>query len=112
MSATVYLWLVVIVAGAATFLTRLSFIALFARREMPRWLQRPLKHVPPAMLTALIAPAILLSARGELSLPPDNLRLVAALVAGGAAFQTRSTTWTIVAGMVTLWLLQGLQAAF
>jgi branched-subunit amino acid transport protein len=103
-------WLLITATGLATFSTRLSFIALFARREMPMALHRALHHVPPAMLTALIAPALLLGANGSLNLSPDNLRLVAAVLAGFVAFHTRSTTWTIVSGMVALWLLQAAQS--
>jgi len=100
------LWLLVLALGLATYATRLSFIALFARREMPKAVHRALRHVPPAMLLALIAPGLLLTADGSLNLQPDNLRLVAAVVGGSVAFKTRSTTWTIVAGMMSLWALE------
>ena len=99
------LWLVMIAAGLLTFLTRLSFISLFSDREMPPPLQRALGYVPPAVLTAIIFPELLLK-NGELTIGPDNLRLLAGLVAILVAWKTRRIMPTIVAGMVLLWLLQ------
>ena len=58
MDATLKLWLVILVVGALNYLSRLSFIAFFARRSMPPLLARALRYVPAAMLTALIVPMI------------------------------------------------------
>ena len=58
MDATVKLWLVIVVVGTLNYVSRLSFIAVFARRGMPPWLARMLKYVPAAMLTALILPMV------------------------------------------------------
>jgi branched-subunit amino acid transport protein len=103
---TLTLWWVIIATGVATFASRLSFIAMFARREMPLWMQRSLRFVPPAVLTALIAPGLLLAPTGVLNFTLENSRLIAAGIAAVVAFRTRSTTWTMVAGMVALWVLQ------
>ncbi len=54
MDATLKLWAVIAVVGSLNYLSRLSFIALFAQRSMPSLLARALKFVPAAMLTALI----------------------------------------------------------
>jgi branched-subunit amino acid transport protein len=53
------LWTVIVVVGALNYLSRLSFIAFFASREMPPLLARALKFVPAAMLTALVIPMVL-----------------------------------------------------
>jgi branched-subunit amino acid transport protein len=37
---------------------------------------------------------------------PDNPRLLAAIAALAIAWLTRSVTWTLVGGMVALWLVQ------
>jgi len=47
------LWLVIGAMGAVTFLTRLSMIALLGRAEMPGLVQRGLRYVPPAVLSAI-----------------------------------------------------------
>jgi branched-subunit amino acid transport protein len=99
------LWLIMLAAGLLTFLTRLSFISLFSDREMPPPLQRALGFVPPAVLTAIIFPELLLS-DGELAISADNTRLLAGMVAILVAWITRRIMPTIVVGMGVLWLLQ------
>ena len=96
----------IVVVGAINFGTRLSFIALFARREMPPLLARALRHVPAAMLTAIVVPAIVFAAPGELGLGAGNVKLIAALIAGVVAWRWRNTLLTIAVGMAALWLLQ------
>jgi len=96
----------VLVVGALNYLSRLSFIAFFARRDMPPLLARALKFVPAAMLTALIVPMIVSPAlAGSGAVAP---RVVAAVLAGLIAWRTRSEMATIVAGMAALWALQAL----
>jgi branched-subunit amino acid transport protein len=94
----------VLIVGALNYASRLSFIAFFARREMPALLARALKFVPAAMLTALIVPMIVAppSASGA-GLAP---RVAAALIAAAIAGWRRSEVATIVAGMAALWALQ------
>src|SRR4029079_8754027 len=84
------------------FGTRLSFIALFARREMPPLLARALRHVPAAMLTAIVVPAIVFAAPGDLALGAGNVKLIAALVAGVVAWRWRNTLLTIAVGLAAL----------
>ncbi len=107
MEAALKIWVVIVVVGALNYLSRLSFIALFARRSMPAGLARALKYVPAAMLTALIVPMILGAAPPEAGIHPDG-RVVAAVIAAVVAVRTRSTLPTLVAGMVVLWLLRAL----
>ena len=59
MDATLKLWMVIFAVGLLNYLSRLSFIAVFARRSMPPLLARALKYVPAAMLTALALPMII-----------------------------------------------------
>ena len=55
------IWLLIFAVGAITYTARLSFIALFARRDMPPLLAEALKHVPVAMLTAIVVPLCFLA---------------------------------------------------
>lgn len=84
----------------------MSFIALFSRREMPPLLVRALRHVPAAMLTAIVVPAIVFAQPGVLRVDAGNIKLIAALVAGVVAWRWRDTLLTIAVGMGALWLLQ------
>ena len=104
MEAALKLWTVILAVGALNYLSRLSFIALFARRTMPPLLARALRYVPPAMLTALILPMVVDAhgAAADFATP----RVAAAAIATAVAFATRSTLGTLGAGMVALWLLQ------
>jgi branched-subunit amino acid transport protein len=108
MDATTKLWLAIVAVGALNYLSRLSFIAAFGRRSMPAWLARPLKFVPAAMLTALILPMVVGAPAASAGLPAFDPRVVAAALAAGVAFFTRSTLKTLGAGMLALWLLQGI----
>jgi len=98
------LWSVMIAIGALTFLTRLSFIALLGKIQLPDRVQRALRFVPIAVLSAIIAPEVGYVDHA-LFLSPQNVRLVAALVATLMAYFTKNVVWTIAAGMAAFWLL-------
>ena len=100
------IWLAILAVGAINYVARLSFIALFARRDMPPLLDRALKHVPAAMLTAIVVPAVVFVGQGVLRLDPGNAKLIAAVAALAVAAWRQSTTLTIVVGMAVLWLAQ------
>lgn len=106
MDATL-VWLTILALAVATFSTRLSFIGLLAHVDLPRWLQRALSYVPPAILAAIIAPQVFPVVRELPTL--DWPRLIAALVAFAVAFRSRSTVATVCIGMLVLWGLQALQ---
>ncbi|MEW6028960.1 MAG: AzlD domain-containing protein [Chloroflexota bacterium] len=97
-------WLVMILGGLATFGIRHSFIYLFGRIEIPETIRRALRFVPPAVLTAIVFPEVLMqSNRPDLSL--GNERMLAALVAVLVAWWTKNTLLTIVVGMTALIVL-------
>lgn len=98
-------WLVMIALGALTFATRLSFIALLERLNVPDGVRRALRFVPIAVLSAIIAPE-LAAHTGALNLSPLNPRLLAGVIATGVAYKTKNVVWTIAAGMAALWILQ------
>ena len=110
MSKPLLIWLVIIVVGVLNYAARLSFIAFFARREMPPLLAHALRHVPAAMLTAIVVPAIVLAPPGTLALTLGNHKLLAAIVAGAAAWHWRSPLLTMCVGMGVLWLADYLLA--
>lgn len=99
------IWLILIVIGLITFAIRLSFIALWGRIVVPPALQRGLRFVPPAVLSAIILPEVVLR-DNQLALTLANGRLIAGVVAVLVAWRTRSALLTIAAGMIVLWLVQ------
>jgi branched-subunit amino acid transport protein len=104
MDATLKLWAVILVVGALNYLSRLSFIAFFARRAMPPMLARALRYVPAAMLTALIVPMVIdVTPQG---LQPHAPKVAAAVAATVVAWFRLGTLWTLGVGMASLWILQ------
>ena len=105
--STSTVWLVILAMGLVTYALRLSFIALSGRLTMPPFIQRALRFVPAAVLSAIVVPALVFR-EGDLDLSFSNEKLLAGLLAGVVAWYTKSIIWTIIAGMVTLWTLQAL----
>jgi len=101
------IWLTMILAGSLTFLTRLSFVALWGRWSPPEWLRRALRYVPPAVLTAIIFPELLI--RDEVFVP-INPRLLAGLIAAAVAWRTKNILWTIITGMAALMIMNWIQS--
>jgi branched-subunit amino acid transport protein len=101
-------WIAILGMGTLTLALRASFILLPAGVRLPELLRRALPFVPPAVLTALWAPELLLP-EGVLSLSLQNDRLLAGTVAILAAWRWRATFATIATGLVALhffdWLL-------
>jgi branched-subunit amino acid transport protein len=95
---------VLLIAGMAlvTFAVRYPILALLGRIPLPEPVFRALKYVPPAVLAAIVLPAILMPA-GEIDVRPTNDYLVAGIIAGLLAWRTRSVLLTIVFGMLALW---------
>ena len=99
------IWLVMLLGGLITFGMRFSLIYLFGRFHIPETMRKALHYVPPAVLSALIFPALFLS-HDVLALSSDNYRLWAGLVAILVAWFSKNTLLTILAGMLALFVLQ------
>lgn len=104
-------WLTIIAAGLITYATRLSFILLFERIEIPAWLKRALRFVPAAVLSAIILPELVFL-DGSLAIAPTNPRLLAGIVAILVAWRTKNILLTLVSGMTSLWILQAILQRF
>jgi len=99
------IWLVMVLGGLITFGMRFSLIYLYGRLHVPETMRRALHYVPPAVLSAIVFPDLLMRGQ-ELAISPDNHRLLAGLFAILVAWISRSTMITILAGMGMLVLLQ------
>jgi len=103
----VNLWVTVLAMGAVTYGIRLSMLVFVSHRSLPGAVRDALRFVLPAVLLAIILPAVLyVGEEQSFQLSPGNERLLAALMAGGVAWATRSVWLTVGAGMAALWLLQ------
>lgn len=100
--------LVIGIIGLGTYLLRLSFIGLLGERPVPEWAERPLRYVAPAVLAALVTPAVMLVDGSLVLSPTGNPRFLAAVVAALVAWRLKNVGLVIVAGMVSLWLFQAM----
>ena len=96
-----------LIAGMAivTYAIRYPAMALLGRFTPPQAFFGALKFVPPVVLTAITAPALLMP-QGQIKLGLDNTRLLAGLLAILVAWRTKNLLLTIVTGMAGLWVLQ------
>jgi branched-subunit amino acid transport protein len=96
----------VLILGMAlvTFACRYPVLALVSRLPLPETVLRAMRFIPPAVLTAIIVPSILMPGGERIELSMVNSNLVAALAAALVAWRSKNLLLTIVVGMVILWL--------
>lgn len=99
------MWIVVLIAGLATFGLRFLFIGLFGKVSVPPTLERALRYIAPAVLAALALPAIV---RPEGVFDLWSPFVPAAVLGALAAWKTGNIGAAIVVGLPALWLLQWL----
>lgn len=99
------IWLIFLLGGALTFGMRFSFIYLFGRYEIPLLMRRALRFVPPAVLSAIVFPELLIQS-DQLMVTWTNFHLLAGIAAVIVAWITKRTLLTILAGMAVLLFLQ------
>ena len=93
-----------IVGGLLTFAMRLSFIYVVGRHALPEAVRRMLRFVPAAVLSAIIAPELLLHS-GSLDASLTNTRFIAGALAVLVAWWSKNTLITILAGIVLILVL-------
>ncbi|MBB6480997.1 AzlD domain-containing protein [Spirochaeta isovalerica] len=95
---------------AVTFSVRYVLLAFSGRFTLPESLERALRYVPPAVLTAIIIPSVLLP-DGQWDISMGNAYLPAAVAAtiAGFLFPKKVLAASIISGLVVFalfsWLL-------
>jgi branched-subunit amino acid transport protein len=103
------LWLIIAGMGAVTYSIRLSMLMFVHHASLPGVARDALRYVTPAVLTAIILPAVLYVGQSDdLDAGLGNARLVAAALAAIVARLTSNVWLTIAAGMCALWTLEAL----
>jgi branched-subunit amino acid transport protein len=103
-------WIVVLVAGAGSYLLRLSMIMAADRVRLPTRLDQVSALVAPAAFAALAATGVAEATRAAgVGLAPAPL--IATAVAVLAVARTGSPRAALLAGMPTLWLMTALFSA-
>lgn len=95
-----------------TFMVRYAAYAISERLEFPQQLVRFLRYVPPAILTAIVVPAVLIPTGTSVDLSYTNARLVGAVVTLCFGWFSQNLLLTIVLGMSSFlgwqWILSTL----
>lgn len=92
---------VYLIAGMAgvTFFIRYIMHPASGRMEFPKLLERMLAYVPPAVLTAIILPAIIFPSGQDPMVSFENPYLIGGIGAFAVGLWTKNLLITIVAGM-------------
>ncbi|MEO1296616.1 MAG: AzlD domain-containing protein [Cyanobacteria bacterium J06636_16] len=92
-----------------TFSIRYVLLAMSGRFNLPPRLLQALNYVPPAVLTAIVVPIVLVEG-DSLWIALGNARLVGAIATVAVGFWRKNLLLTIVVGMVTFLLWQAISA--
>lgn len=99
------LWLIIIAAGIVTYGIRLSVLVFVHHSALPRITREALRYVTPAVLAAIILPAVVYgNGASAFDASPGNARVPAALLAAAIAWATGNVWATIGVGMAALWV--------
>ena len=95
----------IVLAGGGTFCLRALFISFLSGMDLSPGFVRLLRYIPASVLSAIVAPPIILH-HGSVPELMGKERLVAAVIAALVAFKTKSILATLVTGMAVLYLLK------
>ena len=100
--------LIIVGMALVTIAIRYPLLALLGKLSLPEPIFRALKYVPPAVLTAIIMPAMLFK-NDVLVISYTNDYLIAGIISVVVAWRSKNLLLTIVIGMASLlawrWLL-------
>ncbi|MDQ0176659.1 AzlD domain-containing protein [Bacillus chungangensis] len=98
--------LLIIFGGAiVTMLPRVLPLAVLSKVDLPDWVVNWLKHIPVAIMAALLAQELLIPTE-EFGYFYGNLRLLAAIPTILVAIFTRSLLGTVIVGILSMMLLR------
>jgi branched-subunit amino acid transport protein len=86
-----------------TFGIRFSMFVLAGRIEFPPQIINALRYVPPAVLTAITIPAVLIPSGNTVDFSYTNPYLIGALAAAAVGWISNNLLLTILAGMAVFW---------
>jgi branched-subunit amino acid transport protein len=95
------IFLTILGMAGVTYLPRLLPTWLVSSWELPRWLIAWLRHVPVAVLAAMLFPAVAVR-NGPLAVTQRNLYLLAAVPTALVAWRTRSLFGSVITGVAAV----------
>ena len=97
-------WLSIIIAGALTYLTRMTMTALVSREMLGDKIKAVLEYVPSAVFPAIIFPAIFINDFGSF-VEINDPKIFGAIVAVIVGYFSKNIIATILAGLLSYWFL-------
>ena len=97
------IWFVMILTGLINFIFRISMFSGILNIHLPLSLNRYVVYVPTSVLSAIIASS-LISFNGQ-EVIYEAEKLLAASIAVIFAYLTKSVSATLVAGLITMWIM-------
>ena len=97
------IWFIMIVTGVINFTFRISMFSGIRKFHSPSSLNRYVVYVPTSVLSAIIASSLISFDGQEVLFEVE--KLVAASIAVVFALLTRSVSATLIAGLVTIWIM-------
>ena len=94
----------ILFAGILTYITRMTMIALISRDMLGDKIKAVLEYVPSAVFPAIIFPGIFINDYGAF-IEINDPKIYGALVAIVAGYFSKNIIITILAGLVSYWLL-------
>lgn len=91
-----------------TFLIRYPLLAISSRIKLSNRLTEALNYLPPAILTAIVVPAVLMPTGDEILLNYTNAKLLGAIAGATVGWWTKNLFATIICGMVVFLICQWL----
>ncbi|MFJ5624121.1 AzlD domain-containing protein [Peribacillus loiseleuriae] len=96
-----YIMSVIIGSAIVTFIPRVLPLVVLSKLEIPEWGINWLKHIPVAVMSALLASDLLLL-DNKVSIQENTLNLMSAIPTLLVAIYTRSLLGTVLVGIATL----------
>jgi branched-subunit amino acid transport protein len=96
---------IVLAVAVGTYLMRAVPLLVLADRDLPPMVERALRNVGPAVLSALVVVTVASSPDG---VSIDPIEVTALVVAGVVAWWRKNLIWSLVAGMLALWITAAL----
>lgn len=98
-------WIMILGMVAVTFSVRYFLLGLAERIRMPRLMEASLAYIPPAVLIAIILPAILLP-KGHWDVSLQNPYLTSSIIAAIAGVLSKRLLVTIAVGLAAFFALK------
>lgn len=95
-----------IIVGAAlvTYCTRFPLLIYSGPKHIPTWLGKYLSFIAPAVLTALIVPAVFIK-QGRPDFAMTNDYMIAAIISILVAYFSKNALLVVISGVLTVGLL-------